>query len=128
MVSSLGEAVFVIDRAGQITFLNPTAEVLTGWTVTTARGRALTQLLPLETAASDRMAETPLDLRLQRLFVGAERRLERDLRLPDRQRPGNYRHWRMSGSPIRLPGGLVAGAVILLHDITTSHTKLRFRK
>src|SRR5690606_10566414 len=40
-LASIGDAVIATDTAGRVTFLNPVAEALTGWSLDDARGRAL---------------------------------------------------------------------------------------
>jgi PAS domain S-box-containing protein len=43
-LSSIGDAVIAADVGGHVTFLNPRAEVLTGWTNEEAAGRPLTEV------------------------------------------------------------------------------------
>ncbi len=47
-MASLGEAVITTDRDDIVTYLNPVAERLTGWTCEAARGRPLAEVLVLE--------------------------------------------------------------------------------
>ena len=47
---STGDAVVLVDAAGLVTFLNPVAERLTGWTQTEARGAPVSDVLPTSEA------------------------------------------------------------------------------
>ena len=44
-LASISDGVIATDEAGYVTFMNPVAETLTGWTVSEAQGQALDQLL-----------------------------------------------------------------------------------
>jgi PAS domain S-box-containing protein len=44
-LSSIGDAVITTDTSGTVTFLNPAAERMTGWTLGTARGRPLNDVV-----------------------------------------------------------------------------------
>jgi PAS domain S-box-containing protein len=50
IVDNLGDALFVLDEAGRITFANPRASALTGWSAHEAEGRALLEVahVPVE--------------------------------------------------------------------------------
>ncbi len=45
---STGDAVILADGAGRVSFLNPAAEALTGWTLAEARGALASEVLPNE--------------------------------------------------------------------------------
>jgi len=46
-LKSIGDAVIATDAAGKVSFLNPVAQQLTGWTYDEARGRPLREVLPI---------------------------------------------------------------------------------
>jgi diguanylate cyclase (GGDEF)-like protein len=52
-LDSIGDAVLSTDVAGNVTYLNPAAEEMTGWTCDEARGRRLEEVLPLLDATAD---------------------------------------------------------------------------
>ena len=52
-LSSIGDAVITTDTSGNITFLNPVAQSLTGWTLEKATG------VPLDDVFQDRQRRNP---------------------------------------------------------------------
>lgn len=52
-LASIGEAVITTDARGRVDFLNPVAETLTGWSLDSARGRPLKQVLNLVDSAPE---------------------------------------------------------------------------
>jgi PAS domain S-box-containing protein len=59
-LASIGDAVVVTDQRGRITFLNPVAESLTGWTAAAARGQAAEDVLRLVDASTRQTIDNPL--------------------------------------------------------------------
>ena len=47
ILNSVGDAVIVTDREGLITFMNPAAEILTGWEMKEASGKQVTDILDI---------------------------------------------------------------------------------
>jgi PAS domain-containing protein len=52
ILSCIGDAVISTDIAGRITYCNPAAEKMTGWTVQEALGRPLAEVMKIIDAAS----------------------------------------------------------------------------
>lgn len=48
VLSSIGDAVITTDVKGKVTFLNPQAELLTGWSSSEALGQSLESVFPCE--------------------------------------------------------------------------------
>src|SRR6476660_9114003 len=59
-LASIGDAVLATDRDGRITFLNPVAEALTGWSGAQARGKAVEDVLRLIDERTRRAIDNPL--------------------------------------------------------------------
>ncbi len=58
LLSNVREAVIALDDRSRVTFLNPFAENLTGWTQSGALGRPLSEVLPQAEAAGPALDET----------------------------------------------------------------------
>jgi diguanylate cyclase (GGDEF)-like protein/PAS domain S-box-containing protein len=61
-LNCIGDAVICTDISGSITFLNPTAEKMTGWSSSEAAGRPLTEVFRILDAASHEPALNPVEL------------------------------------------------------------------
>jgi diguanylate cyclase (GGDEF)-like protein/PAS domain S-box-containing protein len=57
---SIGDGVVTTDADGLVEFMNPTAEALSGWTATKARGVPLSDVLELVDAKTDELLECPV--------------------------------------------------------------------
>ena len=47
ILNSVGDAVIATDNKGSITFMNPVAEILTGWEMEEASGKQVTDILDI---------------------------------------------------------------------------------
>jgi diguanylate cyclase (GGDEF)-like protein/PAS domain S-box-containing protein len=61
-LNSIGDAVVCTDIAGDITFLNPVAEKMTGWSLQEAAGRPMTEVFRTLDAISSEPTETTAEL------------------------------------------------------------------
>ena len=61
-LNSIGDAVVCTDVSGDITFLNPVAETMTGWTFTEAVGRPMAEVFRTLSATSTEPTETTAEL------------------------------------------------------------------
>jgi diguanylate cyclase (GGDEF)-like protein/PAS domain S-box-containing protein len=111
-LDSIGDAVVSTDRAGNITYLNPVAERMTGWSEPEARGRPLQDVVRIIDAESRKPALDPLALAMQRdTAVG----LSANCLLVHRD--GHESAIEDTSSPIHDRRGAMAGAVIVFHDV-----------
>ena len=111
-LASIGDAVLSTDLTGNITYMNPVAERMTGWSTWEATGRPLQEVMRIIDADSREAVRDPLALAVQRntsvgvgencLLVGRD---GRESAIEDTAAPIHDRH------------GNVIGAVIVFHDV-----------
>ena len=112
-LSSIGDAVITTDTAGNITFLNPVAETMTGWTNSEASGQPLETVFNIISEESRQRANNPIDRVLRE---GVAVALANHTALISRD--GTERSIEDSAAPIRDATGRVSGAVMVFHDVT----------
>ncbi|RZA31944.1 MAG: diguanylate cyclase, partial [Lysobacteraceae bacterium] len=104
-LTSISDAVITTDAEDRVTYMNPAAEMLSGWMLHRALGKPVAEVLPVQVAGDDALSREayptamPGDLHLLRQD-GAQMLVERSL------------------SPVRDRGTSSAGSVIVLRDIT----------
>jgi diguanylate cyclase (GGDEF)-like protein/PAS domain S-box-containing protein len=113
-LTSLAEAVITTDTDGKITFMNPTAEALTGSVLSAAAGKPLEEIVSFVDETDRRLLSDPVR---QALSSGAAVNLSRRAMLLSRAN-GNERSIELTASPIRAGTRELIGAVVLLHDVT----------
>lgn len=110
---SIGDAVVSVDRAGRITFLNPRAEQITGWTHVDAVGRLCTEIAPLLDEGTRGPVENPT---VRAMSLGVQVNLaERTLLVT---RGGQEVPIADSAAPLREKEGEITGSVWVFRDIT----------
>jgi len=116
-LASIGDAVLSTDLAGKITYMNPVAERMTGWSTWEATGRPLQEVMRIVDADSRETARDPLALAVQRdTSVGVG---ENCLLIG---RDGHESAIEDTASPIHDRHGNVTGAVIVFHDVGAART------
>ena len=60
MLASIGDAVIATDATGQITFINPVAAQLTGWSLAEAQGQPLSAVFQIINATTRQTVESPV--------------------------------------------------------------------
>lgn len=112
-LQSIGDAVLTTDALGRVTWLNPVAQRLTGWSAAEARGQPASRVF---VAQREDTAE-PLADPVQRCLDTA-----RPTRMPAGAvllaRDGELRAVDDSVAPIRDADGQVLGAVLVFRDVT----------
>ncbi len=112
-LESIGDAVITTNGRGQITWLNPVAERLTGWTSPEAIGRALTQVFHIVDEKTREPAADPV-----RDCLEQGRRVARSDNTLLLSRNGEEFGIQDSIAPIRREDGTVLGAVLVFHDVS----------
>jgi two-component system cell cycle sensor histidine kinase/response regulator CckA len=107
---SIGDAVISADASGRITFMNPVAESLTGWSTTEARGRRAADVIRLVDQATHETLEDPISSALK-----SGRVIHVDGALVARE--GHARAIADSAAPIIDDDGSTVGAVIVFRDV-----------
>jgi PAS domain S-box-containing protein len=110
---SIGDAVITTDAKGNVTFLNPVAEALTGWSGTDAMGKALPLVFHIVNEHTRAILDSPVDkVLLEGRTVGLANHTillakdGREIPIDD------------SGAPIRDGSGELLGVVLVFRDIT----------
>ena len=110
---SIGDAVLCTDISGKVTYLNPVAETMTGWTGGSALGQPLGEVFKVIDGATRQPAANPaLRAILENDIVG----LATNCVLI--RRDGGESAIEDSSAPIHDREGRVSGAVIVFHDVS----------
>ncbi len=112
-LESIGDAVITTNARGQITWLNPVAERLTGWTSLEAIGRMLTQVLHIVDEATREPMADPVKACLEQ-----GRRVAGSASTLLLSRNGDEFGIQDSIAPIRRDDGTVLGTVLVFHDVS----------
>jgi PAS domain S-box-containing protein len=112
-LTSIGDAVIATDQEGRITFMNPVAEELTGWTKEEGKGVPLSQVFHIVNEQTRQPAENPVDMvRRSNKVVGLANHTVllakngKEYLIDD------------SGAPIRTADSSLAGIVLVFRDVT----------
>jgi PAS domain S-box-containing protein len=112
-LASIGDAVISTDDRGIVTFLNPIAEQVTGWSESEARGRPLAEVFQIVNEQTRKPVDNPA---LRALREGTIVGLANHTILISRD--GVERPIDDSAAPIRGRDGSVLGAVLVFRDVT----------
>ena len=112
-LASIADAVITTDPAGMITYLNPTAERLTGWRTSEALGQPLGTVLTLISEATRQPIE---DIAARCLHEGRAVDLADGVLLL--RRDGTEVAIEDSAAPLRDRHGATIGVVLVFHDVT----------
>ena len=112
-LKSIGDAVIATDAEGFVTFMNPVAEVLTGWKQEDAGGKPLTDIFDIMNEETGKQVDDPATKILREgVVMGLENHMvliaKDGTRLPIDD----------SYAPIRDEKGNIAGVVLVFRDIT----------
>jgi PAS domain S-box-containing protein len=108
---SIGDAVIATDPKGLVTFMNPVAERITGWTSDEARNRTLEAIFPIFNEETGAVVENPVNKVLREgVIVGLANHTVL------RRRDGSQVPIDDSAAPIRNDTGVLEGVVLVFRD------------
>ena len=114
-LTSIGDAVIATDREGRVSFVNPAAEALTGWTQREAQGRLLEEVFSIINEGTRQRSENPVARVIREgVVVG----LANHTVLIGRD--GTERPIEDSAAPIKADDGTIVGVILVFHDVTES--------
>jgi two-component system cell cycle sensor histidine kinase/response regulator CckA len=112
-LKSIGDAVITTDVQGRITFINPVAQKVSGYTIAEAIGKPLNRVFRIESEATGKAVENPVEKVLKEgIIVG----LANHTNLVDKK--GRKIPIDDSGAPIIDEKGQIIGVVLVFQDIT----------
>lgn len=112
-LKSIGDAVIATDTHGKISFINPTAEILTGWKSAEITGRPLEEIFKVIDETTRQSIETPFAAVVQRGAI-----VEHNANTLLIKKDGAEIPIEDSGAPIRDARGKIVGVIIVFHDVT----------
>jgi len=112
-LASIGDGVIAVDHQARLTFLNPEAERLTGWTMPEAIDQPFTTVFQVVDGPIKQPGQNPVE-QVLRLGVASEMSDGILLRRKNRREVPIG----TTAAPIREPGGTSVGAVVVFRDIT----------
>jgi PAS domain S-box-containing protein len=112
-LSSIGDAVIATDTESRVTFMNPTAEKMTGWALAAATKKPLADVFNIVNEKTRKLVESPVARAIrQGTIVGLANHTvliskdKREIHIDD------------SAAPIRDERGNIIGVIMVFHDIT----------
>ncbi len=117
---SIGDGVIATDREGRISFLNPVAEALTGWTTAAAAGKPLDEVFHIVNEQTGEAVENPVTKVIREgTVVGLANHTELI------SKTGHGLPIDDSGAPIRDDTGRIIGAVLVFRDVSETRRALQ---
>ena len=112
-LNAIADAVIATDETRAITFMNPVAELLTGWKLAEVKGRDVGEVLRLSSGREGAPVAGPAEdcLRKNLPVLSAEGTVLH-------HRDGNIYDVKCSASPLRTSDGQLLGAVLVFQDVT----------
>jgi diguanylate cyclase (GGDEF)-like protein/PAS domain S-box-containing protein len=119
-LASIADAVICTDGEARITFMNPVAEKLTGWSSAEAAGQALPAVFHIIDETTGDRAADPVTQCLR-----SNDTCQRDGGVFVVSRTGGVSDIQMSAAPVHVSAQASLGAVLVFRDITEAHAQQR---
>jgi diguanylate cyclase (GGDEF)-like protein/PAS domain S-box-containing protein len=120
-LDSIGEAVISTDDEMRVTFMNPVAETLSGWSQEKAAGVPITELLHITRGASGPRVDNLLLCQLPGEKISPDLDEELVLHTPD----GAHVEIHYSITPLKTLTGTSIGAVMVIQDVSESRKVMK---
>jgi diguanylate cyclase (GGDEF)-like protein/PAS domain S-box-containing protein len=114
-LDSIGDAVITTDKDAKITFMNPTAELMTGMSLNDAMGRLIEEVMPLRIGD-----DGPPHINPVRICIQENRVVGMALNCQMMKQNGHWIPVEDSAAPLISQDGDVIGSVIVFDDINES--------
>lgn len=115
ILSSVDEGVIATDTRGLVTFINPKAELITGWKVSDVLGHSIEDVVQLRDPETKINAENPI-----RVCLRQHRVTRMPLNTQLVARDGRLSQIEQTAAPLRDVEGNMSGAVAVIHDVSQS--------
>jgi len=115
-LNSIGDAVITTDEKGNITRMNPVAEILTGWSFSEAQKQPLSVIFPIMDVSTRKMVSNPVEKVLK---SGETVHLSNHTTLISKD--GSEYQIADSAAPIRNEDGIIIGMVLVFNDVTEQY-------
>jgi diguanylate cyclase (GGDEF)-like protein/PAS domain S-box-containing protein len=112
-LKSISDGVITTDVERQVTYLNPVAERITGWSAAEAAGHAIQRVMHLINEHNGERMPCPVGLVVA---YGHTRKMQGEIILIDRH--GNRHPVESAAAPMLDHDGKMLGTVLVLHDVT----------
>ncbi|MEN6616271.1 MAG: PAS domain S-box protein, partial [Syntrophorhabdus sp.] len=112
-LASIGDAVISTDIAGKIMFMNAIAEAITGWTMTEALNKPISEIFRIMDEEKRREAENPVTKVFREGAIAGLATPTLLIKKDGTEIPIDH-----SGAPIRDKDGIAQGVVLVFRDIT----------
>jgi PAS domain S-box-containing protein len=113
ILHSIGDGVIVSDNNGIVTFMNPVAETLTGWTLDEARGKSISDIMNV---TSDQTSDFPENMLRNIIEHGSATDSSGNTTLLSKD--GTKISIADSGAPIMGKNDVILGVVLIIRDVT----------
>lgn len=115
ILNSVDEGVIATDSRGLVTFINPKAELITGWKVSEVLGHSIEEVVQLRDPETKINTENPIRVCLRQRRVT---RMPLNTQLVSKD--GRLAQIEQTAAPLRDSDGIITGAVAMIHDISQS--------
>jgi len=117
-LNSIGDAVFSTNTRGQVMRMNPIAEQLTGWNLSSAQGQPIDEVFHIVNAENNERIDNPVTKVLK---TGTVSSLSNHTKLISKT--GQTYHIADSAAPIATEDGHIEGVVLVFRDVSEAYQR-----